>query len=224
MRCLLWSCRLGHFTTLSRRCTNALKVTTKAMSSFTSSQGNKIVPVHIRPFGDVLKLHLQDSNKYVGLLTLPVFSMLLDEFSVRLTATMIASQSPPYQASGREKVKNSVPTQDCSVRIIVYGLKRDKSAVGNLLSHAGLYLQQPSAAECDREVEYCNPHHLLRPGSQMPKLDELSITSDVRNVPTSETLDEVNKNRFMQIFESANDITISAQIIPSPRIRSTLQG
>ena len=223
MRCLLWSCKLGHFTTLSRRCTNALKVMAKAMSSFTSSQGSKIVPVNIRPFGDILKLHLQDSNKYVGLLTLPVFSMLLSKFSVRFIATLVASQSPPYQASGREKVKNSVPTQDYSARIIVYGLKRDKSAVGNLLSDAGLYLQQPSAAECGREVEYCNPHHLLRPGSQMPKLDELSISSDVRNVPTSETLDEVNKNRFMQVFESANDITISAQIIPSPRLRSTLQ-
>ena len=194
-----------------------------AMSSFTGNQGVKVAPVDIRPFGDILKLYFQDSRKYAGLLTLPVLSKLLDEFSVKFTATLVASQSRPSQTSGRGKTKNLGPTQECSVRIVVYGLKYEKSAVGNLLSDAGLFLQEPPAAECIRDVEYCNPHYLVRPGSQMPKLDELSISSNVQNTAMSETLDEAGKNRFMRIFDFANDTNIFSQIIPSPRLRSTLK-
>ena len=200
-----------------------MKITVNAMSSFTGSQGIKVVPVDIRPFGDILKLYFQDSTKYAGLLTLPVLSKLLDEFSVKFTATLVASQPRPSQASQRGKMKNLGPTQECSVRIIVYGLKCEKSAVGNLLSDASLFLQQPSAADCIREVEYCNPHYLVRPGSQMPKLDELSISSDVQNAAMLETLDEASKNRFMRIFDFANDTNIPSQVIPSPRLLSTLK-
>ena len=200
-----------------------MKITVNAMSSFTGSQGMKVVPVDIRPFGDILKLYFQDSTKYAGLLTLPVLSKLLDEFSVKFTATLVASQPRPSQASHRGKMKNLGSTQECSVRIIVYGLKCEKSAVGNLLSDASLFLQQPSAAECIREVEYCNPHYLVRPGYQMPKLDELSISSDVQNAAMLETLDEASKNRFMRIFDFANDTNIPSQVIPSPRLRSTLK-
>jgi hypothetical protein len=91
-----------------------------------------------------------------------------------------------------------------------------------LLSDAGLFLQQPSAAECIGDIEYCNPHYLVRPGSQMPKLDELSISLDMQNTAMSETLDEASKNRFMRIFDFANDTNISSRITPSPRLRSTL--
>jgi len=193
------------------------------MSSFTGNQGMKVVPVDIRPCGDILKLYFQDSTKYAGLLTLPVLSKPLDEFNVKFAATLVASQPRPSQASQRGKMKNLGSTQECSVRIIVYGLKCEKSAVGNLLSDASLFLQQPSAAECIREVEYCNPHYLVRPGSQMPKLDELFISSDVQNAAMLETLDEASKNRFMRIFDFANDTNIPSQVIPSPRLCSTLK-
>ncbi|KAF2191078.1 hypothetical protein K469DRAFT_746516 [Zopfia rhizophila CBS 207.26] len=198
-------------------------VVANATSSFTDSHGSKIAPVNIRHFGDILKLNFQDSNKYAGLLTLPALGKLLDEFYVKFTATLIASQSRPSQASRKVKVKDLVRTQECSVRIVVYGMKRDKSAVGSLLSDAGLYLQQPSAEECDRDVEYCNPHYLLRPGAQMPKLDELSISSNARKGGSSEMLDEVNKSRFMQIFDFANDVSNCLQVVPSSRLCSTLK-
>ena len=194
-----------------------------ALSSFTGNQGNNIAPVNIQPFGDILKLYFQDSNKYAGLLTLPVLTKILDEFVVKFDATLVASKSQLSQTSGR-KAANRDSSHECCVRITIYGLKREKSAVSNLLSEAALYLQQPSAAECDREVEYCNPHYLLRPGSQMPMLEELSISSDFRNQTAPDALDEANKSRFMRIFDSAADFKISPQIISSPRLRSTLKG
>ncbi len=194
-----------------------------ALSSFTGNQGNNTAPVNIKPFGDILKLYFQDSNKYAGLLTLPVLTKILDEFVVKFDATLVASKSQLSRTSGRKATKRD-SSRECCVRITVYGLKREKSAVSNLLSEAALYLQQPSAAECDREVEYCNPHYLLRPGSQMPMLEELSISSDFRNQTAPDALDEANKSRFMRIFDSAADFKITSRVISSPRLRSTLKG
>jgi hypothetical protein len=86
-----------------------------------------------------------------------------------------------------------------------------------------LYLQQPSATECDRGVEYSNPHYLVRPGRKMPILSDFSGTDDVRKAIAPETLDEVKRNQFMQIFDVAIDSGIQPQIKASPRLRSTLK-
>lgn len=193
-----------------------------ATSSFAGRKESNIAPVSIKRFGDVLKLNFMDSNKYAGLITLPVLGKLLDEFNVKFTATLATSASQPKQTPDKKNELHQ--PQDPTARIILYGLKSDGRAIGNLLSDAGLFLQQPSATECDREVEYSNPHYLVRPGSQMPKLAELSLSLDTQNAATPEILDEVNKKRFMQIFDFANDVGICPQITPSSRLSSTLKG
>ncbi|KAF2792116.1 hypothetical protein K505DRAFT_408838 [Melanomma pulvis-pyrius CBS 109.77] len=200
-------------------------VIVNATSSFTGSKESNIAPVSISCFGDVLKLRFLDSKKHAGLITLPVLGRLLNEFNVKFTATLAAPATQPKPEPYKMyRPREMYQDQDCTVRIIVYGLKSDGRAIGNMLSDAGLFLQQPSATECDREVEYSNPHYLVRPGSQMPKLEELSLSSDTRNATTPEILDEVNKNRFMQIFDFANDVGIYPRITPSSRLSSTLKS
>jgi hypothetical protein len=199
-----------------------LKIVADALSSFTGDQGSYIAPVKIRPCRDVLKLYFKDSNKYAGLLALPALCRLLDSFLVELNATLITSPSKSSSTTVK-KTKNHFASHDCSVRIIVYGFKSERSAVGELLSQASLYLQHPSATECEIDAEYCNPHYLVRPGCQLPVLKELSIPSDIHATKASETLDEATKCKLSRVFDSTDDFGVAAQIIASPRLRSTLK-
>jgi hypothetical protein len=182
-----------------------------------------VTPVTLNPLGDVMKLSFQDSRKYAGILALSALCKLQEEFNIDYTANMMASGSRKDQptASGKTKKPNSV--HDCSVRIVVYGAKSEGTSVGRLLSDSGLYLQHPLAAEPHKHVNYWNPHYLLRPGSQMPKLEALSISLDVNNVTSTDSLDETHKSRFMQIFDSANGPNNLLSPIASPRLKSILK-
>jgi len=173
-------------------------------------------------FGDIVKLKYQDSTKYAGIITSPVLRKLLDDDNIKLSATLTGVLSYPPKVTSKKT--NQPSSRECAVRIVVHGLKRDRFVVGNLISDAGLYLQQPSAADCDIDVEYCNPHYLVRPGSQMPKLDQLSISPDTRISASSEVLGELNKSRLLQIFDLANDEGISSQFTSSSRLSSTLKA
>lgn len=194
----------------------------ETLCSFTDKQYSKIAPVKLLPFGDIVKIYFQESNKYAGLLNLPGISKLLEAFAVTLNATLISSDTQPRPKLDT-KNNNRNRGHVCSVRIVVYGFICDKSAISDLLSSAGLYLQQPAATECDRGVEYYNPQYLLRPGAQMPVLEKYSIFSDIRDSGASETLEEAKKNRLMRIFDSTTDIGTSPQVISSPRLRSSLK-
>ncbi|KAK2017313.1 hypothetical protein LZ32DRAFT_23401 [Colletotrichum eremochloae] len=86
-----------------------------------------------------------------------------------------------------------------------------------------LWSTHPTANECDMDVEYFNPHFLVRPGSHMPRLAELEISSNNANTASSGTIDEKSKNRLMQIFDSAYDDGIMSTTAPSPRLRASLK-
>jgi hypothetical protein len=168
-----------------------------------------------------LKLKTLDSDKYAGLISCSVLGTLLDEVNVNFIATLATGT---HQSNGGiGKISKLDRPQERAVRIVIYGLKDDRYTVGNMLSDAGIFLQQPSVTECDRDTEYCNPHYLVRPGSQMPRLDALSICTDTRNAAISDQLDEVNKHRFMQIFDTADGKEIRSHIRPSGRLASTLK-
>lgn len=193
------------------------------MSSFESSSGMKQVPVSIAAYGDMLKLSFQDSKKYAGLIDSPALSMLLKDWCIQLNATLMAPHGKQDQASKETKSQQTCLPGERFVRIIVYGLASKRVAVGISLSNAGLYLQHPSQSEYDRDVEYINPHYLLRPGSHMPELEQLSIDSDSGAQKPPGSLDEANKSRFMRIFDLANEVENSVTVEPSHRLRSTLQ-
>jgi hypothetical protein len=183
----------------------------------------KQVPVSIAAYGDMLKLFFQDSKKYAGLLNSPALSVLLENRHIQLDATLIAPPDKKNQGSKKVREQKTSSPRECPVRIIVYGLASERIAVGNILSDADLYLQHPSPCEYDRHVEYINPHYLLRPGSQMPELEDLSINSASGAQKPSEPLDEVNRSRFIRIFDLANEVGGPLTVKPSHRLRSILQ-
>ena len=184
----------------------------------------KQVPVNIAADGDILKISFRDSNKYAGIINCATLGVLLNNWCIRFDATLTA---PPHdkqdQALKESKNSKTCLPQECSTRIILYGLASERVAVGVLLSGAGLYLQHPTPNEYDRHVEYINPHYLLRPGSQMPELEFSPKISDPRAQKQVEPLDEVNKSRFMRIFDLANETVSPATVETSSRLRSTLQ-
>ncbi len=170
-----------------------------------------------------MKLSFQDSNDYAGILALPALCKLQEECTIEYTANMVALGSQKDEKSVKGKATTPNATHNCSIRIVVYGVKSQESSVSQLLSDADLYLQHPSATELYRHVDYWNPHYLLRPGSQMPTLESLSISLDGNNVTTTDSIDEMDKSRFMQIFNSANGPSGPLNPIPSPRLKSTLK-
>jgi hypothetical protein len=191
------------------------------VSSITSSKGRAIAPVTIHPFGDMIKINYQDSNKYAGIANVPALCEILNAYNVKFTATLVTQSKS--QTGGREKIQRLTPHKEALIRIVIYGLKSERLVVGTVLSDAGLYLQHPLTSEYGGGIEYLNPHYLIRPGSSMPNLDQSSLYSKLGRVATSEKLEEMDKNRLAQLFDFAYDSSIRPQIVSSARLRSTLK-
>jgi hypothetical protein len=170
--------------------------------------------VTIRICGSLLKLYFEASNTYAGLIEAPALNILVQDFSVTLVATITALQR-------KEKKRESIPSKERTVHIVVYGLLREMDAVGNFLSDHGHYLQHPS--EYDTRVGYVNPHYLLRPGSQMPRLDGVTSTPVSKFASFKEILDENATNQLLQVFDSASGPNMFPEIRPSPRLYACLQ-
>lgn len=208
---------------LWRKYADHLKVIGHVSSSWNGSEGNKVTPVTMSPLADIMKLSFEDSKKYAGILDMPALCKLQEEFTIEYNARIVAPESLKRQKAGMKKEKLPGSSHECQIRIVVYGVKSEAYAVGQLLSGAGLYLQQPSATEVYKHLEYWNPHYLLRPGALAPKLEILSISADKNNVASSDCLDESQKSRFMQIFNSACGPISFFKATPSLRLKSTLK-
>lgn len=196
------------------------QINTTAKFSSSSIQDNRAAPVKLLPCGDIIKLRFEDSNKFAGILNLPVLCRLFDDFTVKLQASLIIA---PGYSSKLKTGKGKSSVKECKIRIVVCGMKDDKAAVGRLLSDADLYLQHPSALECV-SAEYCNPHYLRRPGSEMPKLEDLSLSTNHTVMSRRDLLDEVDMARLLRTFDSTGDDGTKdlATIDPSPRLNCTL--
>ncbi|RYP15859.1 hypothetical protein DL765_005473 [Monosporascus sp. GIB2] len=78
----------------------------------------------------------------------------------------------------------------------------DKGDIANPLSDAGLFFQHPALDEYDPGVPYFNPHLLLRPGAEMPKIERLSISDSQRASTKGGLLDEVNQGEDLETIRS----------------------
>ena len=200
---------------------DTIEITTTLVSSIGNAQGVDVVPVDVDIFGKFIKLTFQSTKKYAGMLNYPVLCALLKDFNVRLSATLTSSESRLSEKSDNQKAKSD---KKLTVRIVVYGIEREKSVIANLLSDADLFLQHPTDAECGRHRKYVNPQYLLRPGTNMPRLENLSLMADARSLIQSEKLDEVDLARLSRIFDCA-ELGLSDPMVttePSPRLQSTL--
>lgn len=171
--------------------------------------------VQAQPFGNSLKLVSTGPQEYAGILRSPALVQLLLAQRINLSIMMI----PPEQVKGKKGKVSS--TTAPSLRIVVHADHRETSDVGKALSNEGLYLQPPFCEDIDVDSQYCNPHYLLRPGSQMPMADD--IAGGVEDVLSPGTIDEGTKSQVMSIFDSADDHGVQPTAEPSPRLRSQLK-
>lgn len=167
-------------------------------SASTRDKHDEPIPVDLEELGDMVKIKCQSSGKYAGLIRLPVIRELLGDAAVQTIATLI--EATP-DSSGPAKVKNSTLWHSPTIRIVLNGSKEDQFRVGKLLSDSHQFLQHPYVEEC-AELEYCNPHYLMRPGASMPRLEgAVSFVSTA--VQCLDSLSELTKSRVLRIFDRA---------------------
>jgi len=212
---------VSHFLYFLNMLVDTIEITTTLVSSISNAQGVSIVPVDVDIFGNFIKLTVQNTKKYAGMLNYPVLCVLLKEFNVGLSVTLTSSDSRMDEKSDNQKAK---PDKKFEVRIAVYGIEKEKLVIANLLSDAELFLQHPTNAECGRHRKYVNPHYLLRPGTNMPRLEQLPLMAGARSSIQPEKSDEVELARLSRIFDCAEPEVSEALVTtePSPRLRSTL--
>lgn len=190
-------------------------------------QKRQLVPVNIELDGNLLRMYTRHMKKYAGILIEPSLMKLLRDSKIKLETSLIL---PPAAQSKRPK--NAPLTKDTSpaitepeLRIIVYGMLDDAAGVGKTLSDAGLYFQHPSPTDCSLQLRYHNPQFLVRPGGEMPTLEDLSITASASNETQEKQLDELAKARVLRIFDNAHDGALGDQpaVEPSPRLYTALK-
>lgn len=186
-----------------------------------------MVPVNIELYGDLLKIYTRHMRKYAGIIIQPPFAALLRDSKIQVEASLIlppAVQSKRTKNAPRTK-EISAPISEPGIRIIVYGKSDAAEGIGKTLSDAGLYLQHPSPTECSLKLRYHNPHFLVRPGCEMPTLEDLSISALVSNDPQERQLDDLAKARVLRVFDDAHDGALGDQpaVEPSPRLRTVLK-
>ncbi|KAI1383675.1 SNF2 family N-terminal domain-containing protein [Hypoxylon trugodes] len=197
-------------------------------SSFSQRDGAHSVPVVLKPFGNILMLCSRNSDEHAGILGNFKFVNAVRQLRLRLDATLFISRTKDTGGISKPKMRKKVPaetTREYSIRIVIHGLQADKEIAGNLLSDAGCFLQHPCTTEVISGVQYDNPHYLLRPGAEMPKLEHLLPDIMDDDPIQAEVGSEISRSRFQQIFENAEadgGALTTTSISPSPRLRSPL--
>lgn len=197
------------------------------MSSFVDDEKRQVIPVNIEVNGSILKIRTRHTNTYVGILIQPALVVLLRDSRIVTEASLILPPPPATQTKRPKSapMKNSSPAPEPEIRITVYGMLEDAGGIARTLSDADLHLQHPSPADCSRQLKYHNPQFLLRPGHEMPTLEDLSIrTTDPHN-PQEHQLSDVAQARLLRIFDDAHDNAPDDQsaVEPSPRLRTALK-
>ncbi|KAI0442355.1 SNF2 family N-terminal domain-containing protein [Xylaria telfairii] len=197
-------------------------------SSFGGDFGAGSLPVKLKPLGGTFLLYGQDSGAYLGSLNNSRLVSALSRLALRLDATLFASE---IKDTGGKKKKAQMKKHSAreaawkySIRIVLHGMQYDKETTGSLLADSGIFLQHPSIAEIIPEVRYDNPHYLVRPGAEMPDLEQLHL-DDTTSSTETELVMETRKGRFIQILETAKadgESVTSINVTPSPRLRSPL--
>jgi len=151
-------------------------------------------------------LLFQESKKYAGLIISSALARLAREYSSALEISLSPQEEQPHAASrkGARAKSSKTPTSEShTARVVVYGMRDEAAEIARLLSDAGLFLQQPHPGECGSASEYFNPHLLIRPGAQMPKIKPSIVSSQPTQKTAPSDVDEAMKSEFTRIFDSA---------------------
>ncbi|KAJ0108129.1 uncharacterized protein J7T55_007248 [Diaporthe amygdali] len=194
-------------------------------SSFTPEDGTHTVPVKLKAFGDIFMLQTQTSCAHAGILSDSRLVNALTVFPLRIDATLLISEVEKIKGLTQSKSRKHTTEKSApeySLRIVIHGLRCDKEAISNTLSNANLFLQHPYASEVLPDVEYNNPHYLLRPGAEMPKVEDLHLEFE-DDVSVQTGLEEESENdHLLRLLETAEadggELTV-VDTSPSPRLR-----
>lgn len=199
------------------------------MSSFTPEDGLQSVNVKLKKNGDLFVLRTKTSNTYAGILSDTRMVNTLTGLAVRLDATLLISEDQQMKRSPSLKSKQYPrpgSARKCILRIAIHCLRGDKKTVGDLLADNDLFLQHPYVEEVLPEVEYDNPHYLLRPGAQMTRLKDLRLEKERDSPVQSGPEDEISRSNLLWLFEEAatddEAVAVPTTTMASPRLRSTL--
>ena len=195
------------------------------VTAFTSSSWRERpeqAPLQVSYNGNALILRYQGSGEHAAILMSEPLARLVKEYSVSLTATM------PQARHSKKKTSYKPSVSARSVRLIVYGFLSDKDMVSRILDEASLFLQCPDEFEYDRTVKYVNPMYLLRPGEEMPMVDNTPRGGSLgQTAPPIDDVElgELEKSQIMRIFDEAceENLGTTVQVTQSPRIVSTLK-
>lgn len=125
-----------------------------------------------------IKFSSQNTQKYIGIIDNVALARILRKFTIKADAKLVISIELEKRAQKQRSKVSARP-----------------SAVLFELSCMGLPLTS-TLSEYDSSMQYCNSHY-LRPGSQMPTLEEGSGIRCGENME-SHSLNASNKGRFMR--------------------------
>lgn len=204
-----------------------LKLIATPVSSFTPDSMHPVA-VDLKPYGDIFILRSKTSETYVGILSDSKIVKTLTRFSLRLDATLLISEDEQVKQPAKSKSSKHMPIKSArkySLRIVIHGLRRDKQTIGDLFAEADLFLQHPSVDEPLPNVEYDNPHYLLRPGAQMAKLKDMCPEGERECSVEHRPGDDISRSHLVRLFDAAA-ASDGAVTVPnttsSPRLRSAL--
>ncbi|KAL7910094.1 SNF2 family N-terminal domain-containing protein [Trichoderma velutinum] len=192
-----------------------------ATSSFEGQKGATQASVTLEAGETKVKLSCQETQKYAGIINDATLAKILREFTTKADAKPIIPSESRKRTSkiASKSIRSPV---NCPVRIVLYGLATNQYTIGDILGDAGIYFQHPAPSEYDSSMRYCNPHYLLRPGSQIPTLEEDHRARCGRNM-ASDLFNASNKGQIMSLFDEASDSIWRTNIEPSSRLKSTLK-
>jgi hypothetical protein len=177
------------------------------------------VEVSLRVQDDLGTVHIQDSNKYAGLLD-HVTGRTLGQLTHKHVVDFAAFISVHVTSTPKSR-KEADPVQS-KLHIVIYGLEEDGETIGCLLSTNGLYLQHPR--RYDLSKKYSNPHYLARPGRENHLLAYTALEGYLNFPPDAPVLDEVDKGRILQVFDCAQGPETFSELQLSSSLKTELKS
>lgn len=175
--------------------------------------------VSLRVQDDLGTVHLQDSNKYAGLLD-QVTGRTLGQLAHKYVVDFAAFVSVHVTSTPKSR-KEANPIQS-KLQVIIYGLEEDGETIGCLLSANGLYLQHPRRHNLSKK--YSNPHYLARPGRENHLLAYTATEGYLNSPRDIPVLDEVDKGRILQVFDCVQGHETVSELQLSSSLKTELKS
>ena len=174
------------------------------------------IDVALKISGTSITVRHHDSMAYGGILRQNLAKSLID-ITYRYQVTLVAFILVPAK-------RKNVPQagRSCQLCITVYGTQEASKNVGEVLDHAGIYLQHPTSY--DPTMPCINPHYLVRPGGAPPVLTvEKQAALPIRPSIDLSTDQRLKGDVLQMINSSAHGPSNYSDVTPSSQMRTTLK-